>query len=154
MEQRPPLKENDKIHKASFASAFTSKTSTQESSDFWDQKENLSREDSRKQINWTCSSLWNLSACSHKCWGKLVILNDHSWLSLEGRWNSFWGLTDGTVSEDWQRKNVNPIFQKGENNESEKPWPLLLSPWKVMGTISRHMKDENAIRNSQHWLTK
>ncbi|KAK4807097.1 hypothetical protein QYF61_018438 [Mycteria americana] len=65
------------------------------------------------------------------------------------------------VPEDWRKVNVAPIFMKGkkEDPENYRPVSLTAIPGKVMeqlilGTISRHTKDEKIIRSSQHGFTK
>ncbi|NXU52090.1 LIN1 transcriptase, partial [Turnix velox] len=65
------------------------------------------------------------------------------------------------VPEDWRKANVTPAFKKGkeEDPSNYRPVSLTCIPGKemeqlILGTISRHIKDKQVIRGSQHSFTK
>ncbi|NXU46786.1 YTX2 protein, partial [Drymodes brunneopygia] len=64
----------------------------------------------------------------------------------------------GEVPEDWRIAKVTPVYKK-EDPGNYRPVSLTSIPGKVMeqlvlGTISRHIKDEGVIKSSQHGFTK
>lgn len=63
------------------------------------------------------------------------------------------------MPEDWRKANVIPTFKKGKKDPGHyRLVNLSLVPGKVMEqlilkTISRHMKDKNDVKSSQHGFT-
>jgi len=67
----------------------------------------------------------------------------------------------GEVPEDWRKVNGIPVFKMGKKEDTEhyRPVSLILIPGKVikqliLETISRHVKEKEIIRSSQHAFTK
>ncbi|PKU40376.1 rna-directed dna polymerase from mobile element jockey-like [Limosa lapponica baueri] len=86
---------------------------------------------------------------------KLCIGVDEEQVKRYGSWRT------GEVSEDWRKANVTPFFKEGKKEDPGNYRPVSFTSIVgnmvgqfILDVISKHVEEENVIKNGQHGFTK